>query len=290
MENASKALLIAGGIMLVMLIIGVVIFAWNSFSEFYKNKEKLTEIDNVTAFNSQITSYDRSKVHGYELITLANKIADYNMQYSSSGTNNQNYTPITMSFTMTVDQTESLRFSKTIPNVNGDEIVISQKDKLFTRTRYEQSTARNEILEQIFNEAVRIEDIYKGRDIATKLAKSINSLVLSKEQLDYNYNQRHMSYSQSKANSVITYNNIVNEENKVELDTTNMDTNLIENYINNQYKIMINKIINEASIMKYYEFYQFKRGIFKCDTNSIRYNASSGRIENISFIFTGKIE
>ena len=287
MENASKALLIAGGILLVMLIIGLLIFSWNKFSDFYSRN------DDLSKFNLQFTNYENRKVYGYELISLANKVADYNMRYSNANgaQNDEKYTPITMNFTMTEVQADSLRFSKEIPNVNGKEMVISQKDKLFTRTKYEQSTTRNEIIEQIFNEAVRIEDIYRGSAIATKLAKSVNSLILDQNQLDYNYNNKQMSYIQSKTNSIMTYNSIVDAKDKIEYNIEGMDANLINNYVENKYKEMYTKLINEASVMKYYEFYQFKRGIFKCkNITDNNYDKVSGRINLIEFEFTGKIE
>ena len=47
MENASKALLIAAGILLVMLIIGLIIFSWSKFSDFYKSNDELEEIENT---------------------------------------------------------------------------------------------------------------------------------------------------------------------------------------------------------------------------------------------------
>ena len=73
MENASKALLMAGGILLVMLIIALLIFSWSKFTEFYSNDDELTEIDNISKFNLQFTNYENRDVYGYELISLANK-------------------------------------------------------------------------------------------------------------------------------------------------------------------------------------------------------------------------
>ena len=98
MENASKALLMAGGILLVMLIIALLIFSWSKFTEFYSNDDELTEIDNISKFNLQFTNYENRDVYGYELISLANKVADYNMRYSNAegAQNDEKYKKITM--------------------------------------------------------------------------------------------------------------------------------------------------------------------------------------------------
>ena len=284
MENASKALLIAGGVILVMLIVGLLIFSWTKFSEFYSSNDDLAEIEDLSKFNLQFTNYQDRKVYGYELISLANKVADYNMKYSTEGLNDEKYNPITMTFTIPNDHAESLRFSNTIPNETGTERVISQREKLFKKNLYKQSETENTIIEQIFNEAIRIENIYRGSDYATKLAKSINSLILSERQFEYNRENKKMSDIQSKAASVITFNKIVGNNSSLAIDFD--DTN--ESEIKQAYKDMIKLITEEASIMKYYEYYQFKRGIFKC--TNVSYDNITGRVSEIDFSFTGKIE
>lgn len=284
MENASKALLMAGGVLLVMLIVGLLLFSWTRFSEFYSSNDDLAEIEDLSKFNLQFTNYQDRKVYGYELISLANKVADYNMKYSTEGLNDEKYNPITMTFTITNAQAENLRFSKTIPNENGTERVISQREKLFKKNLYKQSESENTIIEQIFNEAIRIENIYRGSDYATKLAKSINSLILSERQIEYNRENKKMSDIQSKATSVITFNRIVGNNSGLVIDFD--DTN--ESEIKTAYKNMIKLITEEASIMKYYEYYQFKRGIFKC--TNVSYDDITGRVSEIDFSFTGEIE
>ena len=61
--------------------------------------------------------------------------------------------------------------------------------------------------------------------------------------------------------------------------------------INNIYSNMQRKInINDADVMKYYEYYQFKKGIFKCESTDITYDQPTGRVSTIKFTFTEKIE
>ena len=52
---------------------------------------------------------------------------------------------------------------------------------------------------------------------------------------------------------------------------------------------MVNKVKNTASIYQYYEYAQFKKGIFEC--TSIEYDDDvTGRVKTINFNFTGKIK
>ena len=62
MENASKALIIAGGILLTMAIVGLVIFAWNRLSDYYKNDDT-TKYDESNDDNT----YTRNKIRNVVL-------------------------------------------------------------------------------------------------------------------------------------------------------------------------------------------------------------------------------
>ena len=124
MENASKALLIAGGILMVMLIIGLLAFSWSKITNFYNKDDELAEIEDVSKFNLQFTNYQRDKVYGYELISLANKVADYNMRYSTVGKKKEKYNPITMKFTITKEQSDKFQFNDVIEvTINSDKLI-----------------------------------------------------------------------------------------------------------------------------------------------------------------------
>lgn len=105
MENASKALLIAGGVILTMLVISVTIFAWSKFSEYFEAKQKLEDIENVAEFNSQFTNYNRDGVSGSEILSLANKVADYNTRYYNvaNAANDGVYTEISLIVILNVE-------------------------------------------------------------------------------------------------------------------------------------------------------------------------------------------
>ena len=102
MENASKALLMAGGMILAILILTLLIYAWNLFSDYQSSGEKLANIENTSKFNQQFTNYDRNDVEGYELISLVNQIVDYNERKTTDtekGNDNQ-ATPIEITIDM----------------------------------------------------------------------------------------------------------------------------------------------------------------------------------------------
>lgn len=73
MENASKALLMAGGILIAMLIIAVLVRSFTTVSIFQKAKLSEEEQAELVAFNEQYTKYLGQYVYGTEVRTLMNK-------------------------------------------------------------------------------------------------------------------------------------------------------------------------------------------------------------------------
>lgn len=269
MENASKALLIAGGMLLVMLIVGLVIFSWSKYSDFYNQSDELAEIEDITKFNLQFTNYENRKVYGYELISLANKVADYNMKYSAIGKNDELYKSIEMAIDLKGNEKE---FSFGEITTDGKRISQNKQNTFFsTLNIMKQSSTRNDIT-NVISEASGIENFYGDKDITAKLAKSINTLILTDEQIEYNQNNKNMSPEESKASAVENYKYITKTNENI------------------TYKEMVNKLTNynNGNILKYYEYQQFKKGIFEC--SGVSYDDVTGRVIDIKFEFTGKFE
>lgn len=77
MENASKALIIAGAILLSILIISLGIFIFNQASEVTKSSN-LSEVE-VLNFNEKFTSFEGTNVRGSEVNSLITRIIQNNV-------------------------------------------------------------------------------------------------------------------------------------------------------------------------------------------------------------------
>lgn len=73
MENASKALLMAGGILIAIITIALLVRSFNTISIFQKAKLSEEEQAQLVAFNEQYTKYLNQYVYGTEVRTLINK-------------------------------------------------------------------------------------------------------------------------------------------------------------------------------------------------------------------------
>lgn len=87
MENASKALLMAGAVLIALLIIAVLLYTFGNMSEYFNTEDNLEKTEQLTAFNKQYEAYNRKLLRGTDVISVINKAIDNNKKYGSSGSN-----------------------------------------------------------------------------------------------------------------------------------------------------------------------------------------------------------
>ena len=96
MENASKALIMAGGVLISLMVIGLLVLFYNNLSGMQKIKTDSETEQQAAEFNKHYDVYARD-VYGSEILSIANKIADYNKREAD----NKGYTPIDLEVTFT---------------------------------------------------------------------------------------------------------------------------------------------------------------------------------------------
>lgn len=74
MENATKALLIAGSVLIAILLIAMGIRIFNSTSETTDSAQKTMDATAITTFNSQFTGYLNKQLTASQATTLMQKI------------------------------------------------------------------------------------------------------------------------------------------------------------------------------------------------------------------------
>ena len=97
MENASKALIIAGSVLLAVLIIIALIYTFSQISSL-KQVEASSEEEKILAqYDKEIESFNRQGLYGSEILSLANLVEDYNKRQSDL----KGYKPITLKVSIT---------------------------------------------------------------------------------------------------------------------------------------------------------------------------------------------
>lgn len=77
MENASQALKMAGGILIAILILSLLVVAYNSIRGWERSEEAATLQEQASQFNKDYQIYIKD-LYGSELLSLVNKAANYN--------------------------------------------------------------------------------------------------------------------------------------------------------------------------------------------------------------------
>ena len=80
MENATKALEMAGSILIGILILGCLVFVYSKIAETEKIKEDSERAGQAADFNKDYEAYNRDNLYGSDMFSLANKIENYNIK------------------------------------------------------------------------------------------------------------------------------------------------------------------------------------------------------------------
>ena len=92
MENASKALLMAAGVLIGILILSLAVYLFVTFGGRSAELHQQIEVDRLNQFNSQFTSYEgKDDVTIYDVITVANLAKSNNEYYELESQTNDNY-------------------------------------------------------------------------------------------------------------------------------------------------------------------------------------------------------
>jgi len=81
MENASKALIIAGGIIISILVISIGVYLFASYGETGSSYEKTMQITEIQKLNSNFTKFEgRKDITIQEIVTVVNFAKQYKEQ------------------------------------------------------------------------------------------------------------------------------------------------------------------------------------------------------------------
>ena len=102
MENASKALLMAGGVLIALLVIGALMLMFNQIGNYEKSQDASKKNSQLAEFNKEFEKYlDDKEITGADIISLINKVVNYNNKAKNGGITNSVDYDIKMSITIT---------------------------------------------------------------------------------------------------------------------------------------------------------------------------------------------
>ncbi len=81
MENVSKALQIAGGVLIALIILSLVVYAFKQFGILPQQEAESMSTEQLAKFNSEFEVYNKSRMYGVDVISCLNKVQNYNDKY-----------------------------------------------------------------------------------------------------------------------------------------------------------------------------------------------------------------
>lgn len=198
MENASKALIMAGSVLIALIVISLLVVFYNNIRNLQKTELSVEQQEKAGEFNKQYEVYQRD-IYGSELLSLVNKINDYNKIEAE----NEGYTKIEIyvTFEKNVDSTyfsKGTYNSSTMKNkINeldkkieelGNQTIKSKKSSSITRKVSKLATMRTADIEALGFEQSDYKEQVATYNLQKSLLTQIKSQAFAYSKTDYDNN------------------------------------------------------------------------------------------------------
>lgn len=248
MENASKALIMAASVLIAIVIISAFVLMMSNLTS-YQQKNYDTELTaQVADFNNQFVTYARNGIRGSDMISLMNRIVDYNERYADT----DGYTKMHVTIDMN-GINEKLLFDE------------DEGNQLITDSTYDEETIVRIVGQPNLTTV-------NGSNDLTQISN--NSKI---RKLEATYEQK---YCNQLAAEIANIKSIVKGSGSSTDKVEEFDKERILPKSANEYTGGLNQIYEDALV--YYEYVQFKRTYFDC-IGEPQYDANTGRVVNMEF-------
>ncbi len=277
MENSTKAIIIAGGMFILIMVITLLVVFGRSLSSYMQGQHDKEIVKQVTEFNNKFANYQGTELRGNELISVLNRVIDYNALEAGE----YGYDPVLVEIDL-VDRNaldSVIKFNSTDENFLFKKNVRKIKNSKDSDEALKTISQKGTTILSKYSDKEKYPDNYIPRLTDTKLQKlsaEISNIAQEKDNsswLDGYDGDRKKVYNSTRAKKLT---NILGY--KVEPDK-NDTTKCYYKDANRKDKDIIPAVTNATR--EYYQYTQFKRIMFKCTL--IEYSQDTGRINKMSF-------
>ena len=135
MENASKALIIAAGILIAVLTITVIAVLRSTFSEYGEAYEKSISTQNIQEFNTQFLKYENKDLTIQDVMTIANLVKEWNNTGDNKEKIDLNIQGIGDENAMNYNEIKKVNSNITAGNTDPQTYTIEIKDDYYSSGR-----------------------------------------------------------------------------------------------------------------------------------------------------------
>lgn len=293
MENATKALLIAAGVLFVLMIISLLVMGYEGISSYYEQRNEILTAEQLDKFNKQFQNYHRENIRGNEMISLMNKIIDYNVSQSyQEGTG---YDRIAVEI---------------IIDESGDNSIVNQfkfeldgnkyGDNDLIKKRITNTTGANYASDQQLITITTLPTKLKGLGIELtdnqlqKLEVETANIIVLESDGNEDKGDSYRAIENRRYRAVILKNILNLKETKIDKGPTLPPNIKLESKTEPSYSITLDgktykTLEDDQGIIEtikditsqYYQYVRFKRAKFEC--TDIIHNTDTGRVKGMKF-------
>ena len=165
MENAAKALTIAGGVLIAIIVIATLWYSFQQWGILPQAKADNEKISQEVEFNKEFESYNKQNLYGTDVITVLNKAMASNEKYGITYDPNDPYF-IDVQFILESDvQGYSITYTRTKDNETTETKKYDDEPFLYENTWYMLSNPRQyqeKLLNIVKDDAVKVTETKKG--------------------------------------------------------------------------------------------------------------------------------
>ena len=275
MENVSKALLIAAGILVSVMLLSMLMITYNKISGYYQQKHDYAVMEQVEKFNREFENYNKQYIRGNELISLMNKVIDYNASqvYNESIGSERILIEIDLISDATIKQ---FKFNESdVQIIDGEH-----EDQKITNTRGYGYTNDKELIEITGISNKLISKLKNNFDIditdteLQKLSSESQNIIIDETGVDSSFAiaNRFKRAKLLKFFGGVTVGTDISEGCDITIDnetgiTVKDDDGIIEGF--------------KEVVRTYHQYTEFKRACFKC--TKVEYDLKTNRIVKMNF-------
>ena len=275
MENSAKAIIIAGGMFILIMVITLLVVFGRSLSSYMQGQHDKEMVKQITEFNNKFANYQGTELRGNELISVLNRVIDYNALEAGE----YGYDPVLVEIDL-VDRNaldSVIKFNSTDENFLFKKNVSKIKNSKDSDDELKTISQKGTTILSKYSDKEKYPDNYIPRLTDTKLQKlsaEISNIAQEKDNSSwlnkYDEENRKTVYNSTRAKKLTnilgyTVSAVGTEICKINVDGIEKD---------------IIPAVKKATC-EYYQYTQFKRIMFKC--TSIEYSQDTGRINKMSF-------
>ena len=281
MENSAKAIIIAGGMFILIMVITLLVIFGRSLSSYMQGQHDKEMVKQITEFNNKFANYQGTELRGNELISVLNRVIDYNALEAGE----YGYDPVLVEIDLVdrnaldsvikfnTSSTEEKNFLDECFQNKNKQIIKNSKDK---DDNLKTISQKGTTILSKYSDKEKYPDNYIPRLTDTKLQKlsaEISNIVQEQDNstwLDGYDGDRKAVYNRTRAKkltSILGYQVSAEGTEKCKINVDGIEKDIIPTV--------------KKATCEYYQYTQFKRIMFKC--TSIEYSQDTGRINKMSF-------